>query len=146
MEEPTAKRLILVVEDDPEHAHLIQTVLSENLNQYQIVAIAQGDQALDFLHQQGEYENATRPDLILLNLNLAGKSGVEILSDIKASSKLRRIPIIVLTSSTREEDVVQSYRLQGNCYVIKASELDRFTDIIQRIKEFWLGIVTLPTE
>lgn len=146
MEEPTAKRLILVVEENPEHARLIETILSDDLSQYQIVAIADGKQASDFLNQQGQYGNVSRPDLVLLDLNLSGKSGIEILTEIKASSKLRRIPIIVLTSSSREEDVVQSYSLQGNCYVMKTSELDNFADIIQRIKDFWLGIVTLPTE
>lgn len=146
MEEPTAKRLILVVENNPEHADLIQTVLRESFDRYEIVAIAEGHQALNFLHQQEDYNNAPRPDLILLDLNLTGKSGIEVLAEIKASSKLKRIPIVVLTGSAREEDVVQSYSLQGNCYVIKASELDKFANIIQRIKEFWLEIVTLPTE
>jgi two-component system, chemotaxis family, response regulator Rcp1 len=146
MEESPVGRLILVVEDNPEHTRLIKDALDDNLGQRKIVAIADGIQAMDFLHRRGNYADATRPDLILLDLNLAGKDGREVLAEIKAEPQLRRIPIVVFTISATEEDIFRSYALQGNCYVIKSSDLDQLFHIVKRIEEFWLGIVTLPGE
>ncbi len=146
MEESPAQRLILVVEDSPDHAHLIKDALDEQSGRYQIVALADGIQAMDFLHRQGNYADATRPDLILLDLSLQGKDGKELLAEIKADSQLRRIPIVVLTLSDQEEDIFTSYALQGNCYVIKSSDLEQLFQTVKRIEEFWLGIVTLPRE
>lgn len=146
MEESPAQRLILVVEDNPEHIHLIKDALTENSGRHQIVAIADGVEAMDFLHRRGSYKEATRPDLILLDLNLQGKDGRELLAEIKADSQLKRIPIVVLTISDHEEDIFQSYALQGNCYVIKSSDLEQLFQLVKRIEEFWLGIVTLPIE
>ena len=146
MEESPAQRLILVVEDNPEHIHLIKDALTENSGQHQIMAIADGMEAMDFLHRRGNYREATRPDLILLDLNLSGKDGRELLAEIKANPQLRRIPIVVLTLSDHEEDIFQSYALQGNCYVIKSSDLEQLFQTVKRIEEFWLGIVTLPLE
>jgi|SRR4028119_389011 chemotaxis family two-component system response regulator Rcp1 len=146
MEESPVGRLILVVEDNPEHTRLIKDALDDNLGQRKIVAIADGVQAMDFLHRRGNYADATRPDLILLDLNLPGKDGREVLAEIKAEPQLRRIPIVVFTISATEEDIFRSYALQGNCYVIKSSNLDQLFHIVKRIEEFWLGIVTLPGE
>ncbi len=146
MEESPVGRLILVVEDNPEHTRLIKDALNDNLGQRKIVAIADGVQAMDFLHRRGNYADATRPDLILLDLNLPGKDGREVLAEIKAEPQLRRIPIVVFTISATEEDIFRSYALQGNCYVIKSSNLDQLFHIVKRIEEFWLGIVTLPGE
>ena len=146
MEESPAQRLILVVEDSPEHTGLIKDALNEKSGQYQIVALADGVKVMDFLYRRGNYTDATRPDLILLDLNLSGKDGREILAEIKADPKLRRIPIVVLTISDHEEDIFTSYALQGNCYVIKSSDLEQLFQIVKRIEEFWLGIVTLPIE
>ncbi len=146
MEESPVGRLILVVEDNPEHTRLIKDALDDNLGQRKIVAIADGVQAMDFLHRRGNYADATRPDLILLDLNLPGKDGREVLAEIKTEPQLRRIPIVVFTISATEEDIFRSYALQGNCYVIKSSDLDQLFHIVKRIEEFWLGIVTLPGE
>lgn len=146
MEESPAQRLILVVEDNLEHTHLIKDALTANSGRHQIVAIADGMEAMDFLHRRGKYGDATRPDLILLDLNIPGKDGRELLAEIKANPQLRRIPIVVLTISDHEEDIFQSYALQGNCYVIKSSNLEQLFQLVKRIEQFWLGIVTLPLE
>ena len=146
MEESPAQRLILVVEDSPDHTRLIKDALNEKSGQYQIVALADGVKVMDFLHRRGHYTDATRPDLILLDLNLSGKDGRELLAEIKADPKLRRIPIVILTISDHEEDIFRSYAVQGNCYVVKSSDLEQLFQIVKRIEEFWLGIVTLPIE
>lgn len=144
MEESTTDRLILVIEDDIRHAQLIEAVLSDNTAQYQIVLLRDGVQALNFLRQRAEYADAPRPHLILLDLNLPQKDGREVLIEIKADARLKRIPIIVLTASTDETDIFKSYESQGNSYVIKANNLDQLSEIVKRIEEFWLEIVTLP--
>jgi chemotaxis family two-component system response regulator Rcp1 len=146
MEESSTERLILVVQDNPDHSRLIEEALNEKTGRHQIVAIADGAEAMDFLHRQGNYADATRPDLILLDLNLPGKDGKELLAEIKADPQLRRIPIVVLTICANEEDIFRSYALQGNCYVIKSSDLEQLFQIVKRIEEFWLEIVTLPVE
>jgi chemotaxis family two-component system response regulator Rcp1 len=107
------------------------------------VAIADPQAALDYLHRQGEYTTAPRPDLILLDLELGG---YELLAAIKGDNRLRRIPIIVLTLSDCPDDIFQTYAIQGNCYVIHPSDRDQLTQILHRIEEFWLNIVTLPQE
>jgi chemotaxis family two-component system response regulator Rcp1 len=146
MEDSPAKRLILVVEANPDHTRLIAGALDENSVRHQIVAIADGIEVMDFLYRKGKYADATRPDLILLDLNLPGKDGRELLAEIKADPQLRRIPIVVLTTSTNEEDIFKSYALQGNCYVVKSSNLEQLFEIVKRIEQFWLEIVTLPVE
>mgnify|MGYP005846954019 CR=1 FL=1 len=146
MENFPVERLILVVEDNPDHVATIQKAFSENASNHRLLAIASGAEALDFLNRRGQYQDAPRPDLILLDLNLPGKDGREILAEIKSNPHLKRIPIIVLTLSDREEDIFRSYSMQGNCYVIKSSDLDQLLHIVRRIEEFWLGIVTLPLE
>jgi len=146
MEESPAERLILVVQDNPEHTDLIKGALNENSGRRKIVAISDGLQALDFLHRRGNYADARRPDLILMDLNLPEKDGRELLAEIKADQQLRRIPIVVLTISANEEDIFRSYELQGNCYVVKSCDLEQLFQLVKRIEEFWLGIVTLPVE
>ena len=146
MEDFPAERLILVLEDNPDHTRLIEDAFNENSLRHQIVAIADGLQAMDFLHRRGDYIDAPRPDLVLLDLDLPGKDGRDILAEIKADPQLRRIPIVVLTLSAKEEDIFRSYTLQGNCYVIKSSDRERLFQIVKHIEEFWLGIVTLPVE
>lgn len=146
MEKSPIERLILIVEDNPDHASLITNALTENSTHYRIVTIADATQASDFLHHRGEYADARRPDLILLNLHLPGKDGKEILAEIKADPQLHRIPIVVLTMPHSEEDIFGIYALQGNCYVIKSDDLQHLTQTVKRIEEFWLRIVTLPLE
>ncbi|WP_448561585.1 response regulator [Trichothermofontia sp.] len=139
-------RLILVVENNPDHIDTIRRALDLDATQHELEIMADGQQALAFLQQQGDYANARRPDLILLALNLPGRGGHQILAEIKANPHLRRIPIVVLTVSDRDEDILTTYALQGNCYVIKPAEGDRLFQIVKRIEEFWLEIVTLPME
>lgn len=146
MEASPAKLLILILEGNPDHTRLIEDALHHNSVERQIVAFADGIQAMDFLHRRGEYVDAARPDLILLNLNLPGKDGRQILAEMKADVQLRRIPIVVLTNCASVEDIFTSYALQGNCYVIKSSDLTQLFGLVKRIEEFWLGIVTLPLE
>lgn len=147
--ELATERLILVIEENPQHAQLIQAALQADGEPHQLVVL-NDEEAIEFLHKQGKYSNASRPDLILLNLNASGnlsnQKGQEILADVKADPQLRRIPIIVLTTSDDEADILSSYALQGNCYVIKSVDLDQLSKAIKRIKAFWLGIVTLPLE
>ncbi|QYO68458.1 response regulator [Leptolyngbya sp. 7M] len=144
MEEPAAEQLILIVEDNPDHIQTIQQTLAQTTLQPQIIAIGNGEQAMQLLRQQGDYASTRRPDLILLDLNLPGKDGRELLAELKADPQLRRIPVVVLTMSSEAADILNSYTLQGNCYVIKSSDLEQLAQIVKRIEEFWLEIVTLP--
>lgn len=147
MQDPPTQRLILVLQSDPTHGHLIQEVLAENDLQPQIVTLTQTQEALDFLRRQGQYMTSQRPDLILLDLDLAGETtGYDLLAVLKADPDLRRIPVIVLTMSDRTEDIFNTYAVQGNCYVIRPGDRDRLAQIIRRIEDFWLKIVTLPRE
>jgi two-component system, chemotaxis family, response regulator Rcp1 len=146
MDEDTPERLILLIEDSldglPEHAQSIVSAIESP--QHRVIALHDGLQAIEFLHQRGEYQEAPRPDLILLELNLPGKDGREILAEIKSSPELRRIPIVVLTTADSEADIFNTYALQGNCHIVKSTDLDRLMTIVKRIEEFWFGIVTLP--
>lgn len=146
MEDGAKERLLLIVENNAKHADLIAEVLQGDLQQHQVKVVQDGVEAMRFLHRSGEYRGSPRPDLILLDLNLPGKDGREVLAEIKADPQLKRIPIVVLTTSAKEEDIFKSYKLQGNCYVLKSQDLSQLLAIVKRIEEFWLGIVTLPLE
>jgi len=147
MQDASNSRRILVLQSDLVQGQLIQEVLAEHELQPQIEAIAHSQTALAYLQRQEPFTTAQRPDLILLDLDLTGElSGRDLLAHIKADASLRRIPIIVLTLSSRTEDILHSYALQGNCYVIRPGDRDQLTQIIRRIEEFWLKIVTLPSE
>jgi chemotaxis family two-component system response regulator Rcp1 len=139
------ERLILVVDPNATHSGIIRQVL-QNRSDYRLVILQDGITVLDFLHRRGEYANADRPHLILLDLDLPGQDGHELLTEIKSNPQLRRIPIIVLTTSNTSEDIFRSYAEQGNCYVIKATDSEQLVLTIQRIEAFWLEIVTLPQE
>jgi two-component system, chemotaxis family, response regulator Rcp1 len=138
------ERSILLIEDDPDRTQQIAAALCSQSAQHQVISIGDGGQALDFLHQRGTYANAPRPDLVLLELNLPGKDGRDILAEIKASSDLRRIPIVVLTTADSPGDIFNTYAMQGNCHIVKSTEIESLLAIVRRIEEFWLGIVTLP--
>jgi len=146
MEQPSAEPFILILEENPEQVLLIQNAFQADEISCRVTAIADGAEALNFLHRREQHHNAERPDLILLNLHLPERNGREILEDLKSSDRLRRIPVVILTDSDDEEDIFNSYALQGNSYVIKSGDSDRLHQIVQRIKGFWLGIVTLPIE
>ncbi len=137
---------ILLVEDSPSDANLTIREFSKAKIANNLHWVENGEDAMDYLHRQGEFANACRPDLILLDLNLPGMDGREVLAEVKADMSLKRIPIVVLTTSTDEEDVLRSYNLNVNCYVTKPIDIHQFIHVIQLINEFWLAAVKLPGE
>ena len=140
------ERLILVIDDQPEHLQIIEKVFANSTAPCQIVSIADSYRAIDFLRHKGDYPQVSRPDLILLDPQLADGEGQTVLSEVKADASLRRIPTIILSPVTDQTNVINSYQLQCNSYVIKPQDLISLTDVIQVIESFWLNIVTLPLE
>ena len=141
----TRAPFILLVEDNVGDARLVSEALRETGGECRLCHVADGLEALAFLRQQGAHEEASRPDLILLDLNLPRKSGREVLAEIKADDTLRRIPVVVLTSSQSDEDVLSVYSLNANCYVPKPVDLDQFLAAIRSIEQFWFKTARLPT-
>ena len=135
---------ILFVEDNPGDVRLTQEALREAKMRIQVRVVWDGEEALEYLRKEGQYADAPRPDLILLDLNLPKRNGREVLSEIKADRDLRSIPVVVLTSSKAEEDIAKSYNLHANCYVTKPADVDQFMRVVQSIERFWLTIVKLP--
>jgi CheY-like chemotaxis protein len=135
---------ILLVEDNPGDVRLVQEELRESKITSQLHAVSDGKDALAFLRKQGIYINAGRPDLILLDLNLPRKDGREVLAEIKADPDLLRIPVVILTSSEAEEDILNSYNHHANCYITKPLDLETFIEVVQAIQDFWISGVTLP--
>ncbi|CDG64974.1 MAG: hypothetical protein PWQ15_1140 [Methanobacterium sp.] len=134
---------ILLVEDNPGDVRLIQEVFKEAEIENQLHVTRDGEEAMQMLHQLENNQNKL-PDLILLDLNLPKKSGGEVLKEIKENDKLKCIPVVVLTSSNREEDLVESYKNNANCYITKPLNLDQLINVIREIIDFWLNIVKLP--
>lgn len=137
---------ILLVEDSYSDAYLTQETLSESSIPHQIHWVKNGVEAIDFLKRQGDYTKAPRPDLILLDLNLPKKNGREVLSQIKKDENLKTIPAIVLTTSTDEQDILGSYQLQANCYLVKPLQLKDFIALIESIDSFWLTAIIYPAK
>ncbi len=135
---------ILLVEDNPGDVRLTKEALKEAKVINNLTVLKDGVEALAFLRQEGPYAAAKRPHLILLDLNLPRKDGREVLAQIKADDALRRIPVVVLTTSEDEQDVLKSYNLHANCYVTKPVDLERFIKVVRSIEDFWLRIVVLP--
>jgi CheY-like chemotaxis protein len=135
---------ILLVEDNPGDVRLTIEALKEDKLQSNLHVVKDGIQAMAFLHQEEGYDDAPRPDLILLDLNLPKKDGREVLEEIKADENLRRIPVVILTSSQAEEDILKTYNLHANCYITKPVNLEQFTKVVKSIESFWLTIVKLP--
>ena len=135
---------ILLVEDNPGDVRLTQEALQEGKVYNNLPWAKDGVEALEFLKRQGKHANAPRPDIILLDLNLPKKDGREVLAQIKKDSELKQIPVVVLTTSEAEEDVLKSYELHANCYVTKPVDLEKFIHVVQSIDRFWLTVVTLP--
>ena len=135
---------ILLVEDSPADVRLTREALKEAKVVNMLHVAQDGIEALDFLRKQGEYAGTPTPDLILLDLNLPKKDGREVLAEIKRDENLKRIPVVVLTTSRAEEDVVRSYNLHANAYVTKPVDLKQFLEVIRAIEAFWLAVVTLP--
>lgn len=136
----------LLVEDNPGDVRLTQEALKECKLRNNLSVVGDGVEALAFLRREGEYADAPKPDVILLDLNLPRKGGREVLAEIKADPILRRIPVVVITSSEAEQDVLASYDLHVNCYVNKPVDLDQFIKVVRSIGTFWLTIVKLPGE
>ncbi|HUG21411.1 response regulator [Piscinibacter sp.] len=135
---------ILMVEDNPGDVRLTREALKGGKVWNEIHVVADGVAALDFLHHRAPYEEAIRPDLVLLDLNLPKKDGREVLAAMKADESLKTIPVVILTTSQAEEDVIRAYNLHANCYVTKPVDFEQFTRIVQAIEQFWLTVVTLP--
>lgn len=136
---------ILLVEDSRADARLIMEVFKEEMISVDVDVVRDGEQAMAFLHQEGEFKNAPRPDLIILDLNMPKKDGREVLAEVKSSPHLKMIPVVILTTSQSDEDVVRSYSLQASCYIAKPIDLDQFTKIIKSFDEFWFSAVTYPS-
>jgi len=144
MENNTQPIEILLVEDNPGDARLTIEAMREAKVRNRIHVVEDGVEAMEFLRRQGRFGDAPRPDLILLDLNLPRKDGREVLAEVKADPDLKRIPIVVLTTSRAEEDVLRAYNLHANCYVTKPVDLEQFMKIVSQIDEFWVKVVTLP--
>jgi chemotaxis family two-component system response regulator Rcp1 len=134
----------LLVEDSKADIRLIQEVLKSSTVPYELIILRNGIDAMAYLHQEGEFANAVRPHLILLDLNLPRKDGREVLAETKGDPKLKRIPVVVLTTSHNEEDIMYSYDWHVNCYITKSRNLYDLFRIVKGIEEFWLETVTLP--
>ncbi|MDD1718410.1 MAG: response regulator [Methanoregulaceae archaeon] len=137
---------ILLVEDNPGDVRLTKEGLKDSRIVNHIHVVGDGVEAMAFLRKEGKYEDAPRPDLILLDLNLPRKDGRELLAEIKGDRDLKRIPVVVLTSSKAEQDVVMAYDLHANCYIRKPINLNEFSTMMQNFEQFWLAMVTLPPD
>jgi len=135
---------ILLVEDNPADVRLTVEILKETKVRNNLTVAGDGNEALELLRRTGRYTHAMRPDLILLDLNLPKKDGKQVLAEIKADPVLKRIPVVILTSSKAEEDIVKSYNLHANCYVTKPVDLEQFVKVVKSVEDFWLTIVKLP--
>lgn len=135
---------ILLVEDNPGDARLAQEGMKEGKINNNLSIVADGEQAMAFLRRTAPYENAPRPDLILLDLNLPKKDGREVLSEIKSDPQLHKIPVVVLTTSKAEEDILRAYDLHANCYITKPIDFEQFIEVVKGIETFWFNIVQLP--
>jgi CheY-like chemotaxis protein len=135
---------VLLVEDDPGDVLMTREAFEQHKLRNTLHVVSDGVEALSFLRQEGEYADVPRPDLVLLDLNLPRKDGREVLAEIKADPQLRRTPVVVLTTSEAEEDVLRSYDLHANAYVAKPVDFDRFIDVVQRIDSFFVTVVKLP--
>ena len=135
---------ILLVEDNPGDVRLTIEGLNEGKVRNNLHVVRDGVEAVAFLRRQGAFNNVPRPDLILLDLNLPRMDGREVLAEVKADPALKTIPVVVLTTSRAEQDVLQSYELQANCYITKPVDLEHFITVVRSIEEFWLSTVRLP--
>lgn len=137
---------ILLVEDNPGDVRLMQEVLKEGRVFNNLHVARDGEEAMDFLRNSGPFQDAPRPDLMLLDLNLPKKDGREVLAEIKQDPELKRIPVVVLTVSSAEEDILHAYDSYVNCYLTKPVDLDQFINLVKSFEDFWLSIVKLPSE
>jgi chemotaxis family two-component system response regulator Rcp1 len=148
MTEPTKTKAIdiLLVEDNPGDVRLTREALKEGKVLNTLHVVGDGIEALEFLRHEGKYEKSVHPDIILLDLNLPRMDGRELLAKIKTDPAQRRIPVVILTTSKAEEDIIKSYDLHANCYITKPVDLNQFITVVKSVEEFWFTIVKLPSE
>lgn len=137
---------ILLVEDNEGDIELTKEAFEEAKFRNNLLIAEDGDAALDILFKRNGHEDAPTPDIVLLDLNLPGTDGREVLEHIKANSSLKKIPVIVLTSSKADKDIIDSYELHANCYIVKPVNANKFMEVVQRVENFWVDIVCLPTD
>jgi len=135
---------VLLVEDNPGDVRLTQEAFKEGKVRNQLNVVGNGEEALAYLRQEGDYSNKSRPDLILLDLNMPKKDGRQVLKEIKEDEHLKRIPVVILTTSEAEEDILRTYDYHANCFITKPVDLYQFLDVVKFIEDFWLTIVKLP--
>jgi len=136
---------ILLVEDNPGDVRLTIEAMKNGKVANNLSVVHDGEQAMQFLRREGQYAGAPRPDMVLLDLNLPKKDGREVLAEIKSIDDLKRIPVVILTTSKAEEDIFKTYDLHANCFITKPVDLDQFIAVVKQIENFWLTIVSLPT-
>jgi chemotaxis family two-component system response regulator Rcp1 len=143
-ESPSMPVDILLVEDNAGDVRLTREVLRDSKVRNNLIVASNGEEALACLRKQGKFKDTIRPDLILLDLNLPKKDGREVLAEIKNDADLKRIPVVILTTSKAEEDILRTYNLHANCYVTKPVDLEQFVKVVKSLEDFWLAIVKLP--
>jgi len=137
---------ILLVEDNPGDVRLTQEAFRENDINNKLNVVNNGQEAMYYLRREGEYKDAARPDLILLDLNLPRKDGREVLAEIKSDSTLQQIPVVILTTSESDDDILKTYSLHANCFITKPVDMQEFVKVVEAVEKFWLAIVKLPKE
>lgn len=137
---------ILLVEDNPGDIRLTQEALKESQTDIHLDVVTDGEQAVDFLFKRGKFSDSVRPNLILLDLNLPKKNGIEVLKEIKVDDSLKKIPVIVLTTSDADHDINKAYSLHANCYILKPVDFDDFARVIRLVESFWFNTAKLTTE
>ncbi len=135
---------ILLVEDNPADVRLTMEALKEGKIKNRLTVAKDGIEALEVLRKKGKFANATDVDLILLDLNMPRMDGRAVLAEIKQDPELKHIPVVIMTTSKAEEDIVKSYNLHANCYIVKPIDLDKFIEVVKAVEDFWVSIVTLP--
>jgi chemotaxis family two-component system response regulator Rcp1 len=135
---------ILLVEDNDGDARLAKEAMRDSKLRNTLHHVGDGEEAMEFLYQRGKHADAPRPDLILLDLNLPRKDGRAVLEEVKTDENLKRIPVVILTTSSDEQDILRSYNLHANCYITKPIDLNQFLKVVRSIEDFWLTIVKLP--
>lgn len=135
---------ILLIEDNPGDVRLTQEILKDSKIHNNVAVVHNGEEAMAYLYRKDEHQNAVRPDLIMLDLNLPKKGGLEVLAQVKQDPELKLIPIVILTSSQAEEDILRSYNLYANCYITKPLDLEQLSQVVHAIENFWLTVVKLP--
>ncbi len=137
---------ILLVEDSPGDVDLTREALSDSKMANRLHVVEDGEEAMDFLHRRGRFAGAVRPDVILLDLNLPRKDGREVLEEIKDDEQLKTIPVVILTTSRADEDILKTYKLHANCYITKPVDVNQFFQVVKSVEDFWFTVVKLPRE